>query len=225
MKSFFGRNEFSRFVFVSLSLVIFTGSGIRAEVEGSNKFGLPVPLDETEFDALREHPPFTRVLDPSESIRLTGVAIINGEQVVTVRDRDQKKSFVISGEPNGEGWKMVKVESADELEQVTATIALNGGELVTLHFDDKQLNPTPKAKGIDAIRASEKNARRPPPTDQEKRKFGEWVRGRMSKMSDAQKKRVGQIMQDKMKANPKLSDHQKGEIFVKILDYVESEKR
>ena len=47
----------------------------------------------------------------------------------------------------------------------------------------------------------------------------------MSKMSDAQKKRVGQIMHEKMKANPNLTDRQKGEVFVKILDHVESEKR
>ena len=119
---------------------------------------------------------------------------------------------------------MVEVDHHIELEKVSATISVNGGEVVTLKFDEKQLHPEVKAKGVDAIQASEKNARRPPPTNEEKRKFGEQVRGRMSKMSDAQKKRVGQIMQEKMKANPKLSDHQKGEVFVKILDHVESGK-
>lgn len=216
----FGRHTFCWAVFGSVSLA---ASGARAE-EGSDEFGLPESLTETQFDALREHPPFTRVLDFSETIRLTGVATINGEQVATVRDRTKDKSYVISGKPNDDGWKMVKVESTNELDKLTATISVAGGEEITLQFDGKQLNPEPK-KGIAAIRASAANARKPPPTDEEKQKFGEWVRGRMSKMSDAQKKRVGQIMHEKMKANPKLTDRQKGEIFVKILDHVESEKR
>ncbi|MDF1859176.1 MAG: hypothetical protein P1U87_03110 [Verrucomicrobiales bacterium] len=185
---------------------------------------LPTPVEPDQFAGLLDHSPFTRVLDLSETIRLTGVAVINGEQVATVRDREKGKSYVISGQPNKEGWKMVEVDPHIDLEKVSATISVNGGELVTLQFDEKQLHPEAKAKGIDGIQASEKNARRPPPTQEEKRKFGEWVRGRMSKMSDAQKKRVGQIMQEKMKANPKLTDRQKGEIFVKILDHVELEK-
>ncbi len=185
---------------------------------------LPTPLDPDQFAGLLDHSPFTRDLDPSETIRLTGVAMINGEQVATVRDQKRGKNYVISGKPNQEGWKMVEVDHHIELEKVSATISVNGGEVVTLKFDEKQLHPEVKAKGVDAIQASEKNARRPPPTNEEKRKFGEQVRGRMSKMSDAQKKRVGQIMQEKMKANPKLSDHQKGEVFVKILDHVESGK-
>ena len=107
----FGRHTFCWAVFGSVSLA---ASGARAE-EGSDEFGLPESLTETQFDALREHPPFTRVIDFSETIRLTGVATINGEQVATVRDRTKDKSYVISGKPNDDGWKMVKVESTNVL--------------------------------------------------------------------------------------------------------------
>lgn len=182
---------------------------------------LPAPVGPNLFTDLREHSPFTRVLDFSESIRLTGVAMIDGEQVATVHDREKGKSYVISGEPNKEGWKMVEVESNADLANVSATISVAGGELVTVQFDAEQLHPEQRA----AIKATNASKGKPPPSDEEKRKFGEFVRGRMSKMSEQQRKRVGQIMQEKMKANPKLSDRQKGEIFVKILDYVDSGKK
>ena len=47
----------------------------------------------------------------------------------------------------------------------------------------------------------------------------------MAKMSEDQRRRVGEIMRQKVEANPKMSDRQKGEVFVKIMDYVESGKR
>ncbi len=183
----------------------------------------PSPVAANQYAALLENPPFTRTLDFSESIQLTGLAVIDGKQVATVRNRKDKKSYVISTTPNEDGWKMMEVEKNADLEKVSATIAVTGGELVTLHFDESQLKPG-DGKSPNGLKAPQGPDNRSRPTDEEKRKFGEWVRGRMSKMSDEQKKRVGKIMQEKMKANPKLSDRQKGEVFVKILDHVESGK-
>lgn len=186
---------------------------------------LPTPIDSDQFAGLLEHSPFTRVLDFSETIRLTGVAMINGRQVATVHDRAKRKSYVVSGETNKVGWKMVEVETHADPSKVSATISVNGGELVTLQFDEKQLHPEQSvAASKPGSKASSTPDKRPPPTKDERRKFGEKVRSRMSKMSDEQKKRVGQIMQEKMKGNPKLSDRQKGEVFVKILDHVDSGK-
>jgi len=186
---------------------------------------LPTPVNSNQFAGLLEHSPFTRILDLSETLRLTGVAMINGNQVATVHDRAKGKSYVVSGEPNKAGWKMVEVATHAEPSKVSATISVNGGELVTLQFDEKQLHPEQSpAASKSSIKVSSGPDKRPPPTKDERRKFGEWVRDRMSKMSDDQKKRVGQIMQEKMKGNPKLSDRQKGDVFVKILDHVDPGK-
>jgi len=184
------------------------------------EFFLPGSIEPDSFTDLLENSPFTRVLDFSESLQLTGIAVIDGEQVATVHDREKGRSFVVSTEPNENGWKMVEIDSNADLENVTASFSVNGGEVVTVQFGDEQLNPT----GTSSITATNKSKGKPPPTKEEIRKFGGWVRERMSKMTDDQKKQVGQIMQEKMKANPKLTDRQKGEIFVKVLDYVDSGK-
>ena len=47
----------------------------------------------------------------------------------------------------------------------------------------------------------------------------------MAKMSDDQKKEAGKIMGEKMKENPNLSDRQKGEVFISILDHVQGGKK
>lgn len=192
--------------------------------EAGKEFVRPESVEKQQFAELTEHSPFTRVLDFSETVRLTGIAVIDGEQVATVHDREKGTSYVISGKPNDQGWKMVGVDSNTDLAEVVATFSVNGGKEIALQFDDKQLNPVPSPKGTRSIQVNRDLVRKPPPTQEERRKFGEWVRGRMSKMSDEQKKRVGQIMQEKMKANPNLTDRQKGDIFVKVLDYVDSGK-
>jgi hypothetical protein len=213
----------SKKALVAAGVVFLSAFQIAAE-DTANDYGIPTVLSESQFEALREHSPFTRVLDFSETLRLTGIAMIDGEQVATVRDRTKEKSYVISSQTNENGWKMVGVESSVDLKKSSATISVNGGEHVTVQFDEKQLHPEQNVKGTKSIKVSKGPDRRPPSTHEERRKFGEWIRGRMSKMSEDQRKRVGEIMREKMKANPKLSDRQKGEVFVKILDHVESGK-
>ena len=91
--------------------------------------------------------------------------------------------------------------------------------MVTLQFDPQQWRPKPRQS--DGVEIPKGKEWRPKPTDEEKRKWGEWARKRMSKLSEDQRKQVGNIMKEKMEANPQLSDRQKGEVFVQILEYVE----
>ncbi|MEM9017997.1 MAG: hypothetical protein AAGC68_13365, partial [Verrucomicrobiota bacterium] len=189
-----------------ISLLTLSASPSSAQ-DSAGRFGLPTPIADSQFDSLRHQSPFTRILDFSEAIQLTGIAVINGEQVATIRDHRNNESIVISSRPNDKGWKMVGVESSQDLDKVIATIAVNGDELVSVQFDESQLQPNPTEKRAkDKIEIPSGKDRRPLPSDKEKREFGDWVRGRMSKMSEEQRKRVGQIMQEKMKANPDLSD-------------------
>lgn len=187
-------------------------------------FGLPGPVADTQFDSLKARSPFTRVLNLSETLQLTGLAVIDGEEVATIEDRRQGKRFTISGEANEDGWKMVSAESSEDLGKVSATISVYGEEVVTLTYAETQLRPETQFSGKSQIKIPQGPDRRSLPTDKEKRDFGNWVRSRMSKMSEDQRKRVGQLMQEKMKANPNLTDRQKGEVFVQILDFVDPNK-
>jgi hypothetical protein len=85
--------------------------------------------------------PFTRSLNLSDSLILTGVAKMGGKPVATLMNRKTKETYVISETPNAQGWKMVGISSGTDLEKVTAKIALAGGEVVTVRFDESQLKP------------------------------------------------------------------------------------
>lgn len=103
----------------------------------------PAPVGGEDFAPLVQTSPFLRSLDLSQSLQLTGVARINGELVATLRDRESKKTHLVSRDANDKGWRMVKVEGEQgQLETVTAEIAMAGGETFALRFDETQLRPT-----------------------------------------------------------------------------------
>lgn len=211
-------------IVASGSLLLFSGlPGFAEDLEDSI---LPQPLADEHFEELLERSPFTRVLDPSETFQLMGVALIDGEQVATMVNRETKKRFQLFETPNTEGWKMVELNQNPDPAQVSATFSLAGGEVVTLKYREEQLNPAQRKTGARSLPKTPRGPdRRPLPTQEERRKFGEWVKSRMSKFSDHQKRRVGEIMQEKMKSNPNLSDRQRGEVFSQILDYVEKNEK
>lgn len=173
-----------------------------------------------EFRELLSNSPFTRSINPGDTLNLTGAAQIGGESLITLVDRESKKTYVVSGDANSEGWKLVDITPGGDLGAMTAQISIGGGEMVTVRFDKAQLNPKAKAPAGGVNIPTGKDTR-PAPTQEERRKFGEWVRGRMGKMSEEQRKRVGAIMKEKMKNNQGLSDRQKGQVFIQILDHVE----
>ncbi|NOX98620.1 MAG: hypothetical protein GXP30_02645, partial [Verrucomicrobia bacterium] len=56
----------------------------------------------------------------SDSLILTGVAKVEGKSVATLMNRVTKETYVLSENPNAQGWKMVEISDGNDLEQVTA---------------------------------------------------------------------------------------------------------
>lgn len=115
-------------------------ASLRAQ-ELANTVDLPKVLAAKDFSELMKNSPFTRSLDLSDSLILTGVAKVEGKAVATLMNKETKETYVISESPNAQGWKMVEISDEGGLEKVTAKIALSGGEVVTVRFDEAQLKP------------------------------------------------------------------------------------
>ncbi len=187
---------------------------------------LPQPVTVDHFSALRESSPFTRSLNWSDSILLTGVAEIDGKPVATLFNMETRQSYTVSEAPNSQGWKMVGITQNHDLQKIVATISIASGDVVAVRFDNKQLNPRAGKPAALAVPATPLGVdHRTPPTAEERRKFGEYVQKRISKFTDEQKARTRQIMLEKHKINPKMGGRQKQEVYVKILDYVESNQK
>lgn len=115
--------------------------------EPATPIGIPRPLDESAFEALLTNPPFTRALNLSDSLVLTGVARIDDQPVVTVMDRNTRETFVVSTEqPNIQGWRMVDlVENADPA-ATQVQLSVNG-ETITIRYGAEQLDPVASREG------------------------------------------------------------------------------
>lgn len=102
------------------------------------------PVSEANFSALMTSSPFLRSLDLSDSLILTGIARIEGEVYVTLLKRDTKETHIVSGAAasNPLGMRLVEVDGdQSDLETVTAQIAMSGGEVFSVRFDERQLKP------------------------------------------------------------------------------------
>lgn len=110
----------------------------------SNSPFAPDPVTEEDFAALKANSPFLRPLDLSRTLVLVGLAEVDGKPIATLRNRETKETVVISGKSNPQGWQLVGVEGDQtSLETLSAQIAVAGGEVVTIRFDETQINPGP----------------------------------------------------------------------------------
>ncbi|MCB1276098.1 hypothetical protein [Prosthecobacter sp.] len=94
---------------------------------------LPQPFDPATLTAVVENSPFTRIVSISDSLVLTGMAYVDGKPVVTIYDKTNKQSLVVSDEPNLKGWKLVSAQPADKIDFAQAKIAIGGESFSIRH--------------------------------------------------------------------------------------------
>ena len=106
---------------------------------------LPQPVDASTAENLLSNPAFTRQLDWAQSLQLTGVAYIEGKPVATIYDRAAKKNYVVSAEPNAQGWRLENASAARQMNRTEVKIVV-GGETVTVRYGEQQLAPEANSK-------------------------------------------------------------------------------
>ncbi len=105
-----------------------------AESAGDDAF-LPQPLNEGRFEALIANPPFTRTVNPSDSIILTGVAQIDGELIATLLNTQSMQSQVVSKSANTQGWQLLSLGGDPGASQTwNAKIQIEGGEVIAVRY-------------------------------------------------------------------------------------------
>jgi hypothetical protein len=118
---------------------------------------LPQPFDPDVATSLLESSPFTRAINLSESIALTGIAYVEGKPVATMTDKRTKENILVSQAPNSRGWTLAEIVPAPEL-RFTSVKVMVGPEIVTIRYGNAQLAPTTQAKyptDAEAIRNDE----------------------------------------------------------------------
>lgn len=106
---------------------------------------LPQPFDANSLNAIIQNSPFTRIVSISDSLVLTGMAYVNGKPVVTIFDRNEKQSLVVTEEPNLKGWKLMEALPTTNIERAQAKIAI-GGETFSIRHSALDKNDLAKGK-------------------------------------------------------------------------------
>ncbi|MEY4483035.1 MAG: hypothetical protein RL693_487 [Verrucomicrobiota bacterium] len=107
---------------------------------------LPQPFDAAVAEPLLSSSPFTRSLNLSDSLVLTGIAYIEGKPIATVLNKATKESFIVSEVPNVQGWKLAETSATVALNKTQAKIMV-GNEIVTIRYSEEQLTPEAMKKG------------------------------------------------------------------------------
>lgn len=95
---------------------------------------LPQPLDLEFANQLVKQSPFTRTVSFEDTYQLTGVAYVDGKPVATVLNKQTKQRFVVTEEPNTQGWALLSATPDDELEHTQVEMSV-AGELVAMHYE------------------------------------------------------------------------------------------
>lgn len=116
----------------------------------------PESVLQSDFETLKAQSPFLRTLNPSESLVLVGLAQIDGELVATLRERETKKTHIVTAAGNEEGWRIVGVEGdLSDLGSVEAQISV-ADEIYAIRYDQQQISQPSQPNWRRTIKLSER---------------------------------------------------------------------
>lgn len=158
---------------------------------------LPQPFDPSALAAVSTSSPFTRMVNMSDNLVLTGIAYIDGKPVATIFNKETKQSYIVSAEPNFQGWVLNEALPAPDITRSRAVVTI-GGEKVKLNYAAITADDM---KGGKKEKSSERSDRGPPPGGErfrgENRGPSEEDRKRYEALSDKAKEKVRDMFRSK----------------------------
>lgn len=94
---------------------------------------LPQPFDPQSLAPVLESSPFSRMVNLSDNLVLTGIAYVDGKPVATIFNKETKQSSIVGSEPNFQGWTLQEALPAPDVKLSQAKISI-GGEVVSVRY-------------------------------------------------------------------------------------------
>jgi len=206
-------------------LALALSPSLLAEEEVGNNF-TPTSVAGPDFALLKSQSPFTRSINLSDSLILTGIATMDNEQVATLLNKETKETFVVSSTLNSQGWKMVELKADEDLEKVSAKVAVEGGEVVTVRYAEWQLKPGEARPGAGPSEGGQGQPQARPDARMKGKGGGDGRRGgpsseireKMMKLSEAQRGELFSKIRAMREKNPNMSREEMGEVMRKNMD-------
>lgn len=105
---------------------------------------LPQSFDPSALAPLVQQSPFNRVVSFEETYLLTGIAHVEGKPLATLMNKETKQRFVVSEEPNSQGWRLAEASTTNDVHEAAVKLYF-GDEEVYLHYTDVLKLPEKKS--------------------------------------------------------------------------------
>jgi hypothetical protein len=195
----------------------------------------PEPVTEADVAALKAESPFLRPLDLSKSLTLRGISRIEGNLFATLRDRETKKTYVVSASANDQGWRLVGLAGNQaDLKTLIAQVSVAGGEVFPIRFDESQLQPNEgKRPGGPGAASRRGPGGGPPGTNFREGVSGDGFRGppppemiqKLEKLTPERREKLIRQIGELRSRNPDLSSDDRRMLFSRMLDRAVQEKQ
>jgi hypothetical protein len=181
---------------------------------------LPQPFEQGAAQDLLANSPFTRSLNISDSLRLTGIAYVDGHPVATFLNKTTRESFVVSEEPNSQGMKLAETSASTELRRTQVKLMV-GGETVVVRYSDEQLDPKSKHPGGPADASFAGGSSSNPQHVKTSSYLGENGRELYASLSDKSREKFKEIIRGRFESHPEYTEDQRAayaqKVFTSIL--------
>lgn len=187
---------------------------------------LPQPFDPNAAQSMLENSPFTRALNLSDSLVLTGIAYIKGKPIATIMNKTTKESYVVSEEPNANGWKLAQTTATASLNKAQAKVMI-GSEIVTVRYsDDAMTADTLKKGGFKPGGGDAQDSNHGGNEDRPQRKFNRPTPEDMQRFQNLSNEAKGKFISVMMQSRERLanaSDEERNSFRQSIFNKIEKE--
>lgn len=184
---------------------------------------VPRPIDSSDFGALRAQSPFSRSINLSDSLILTGMAMVDQVQMATLLNKETKETYIVSNQLNAQGWKMVELMKDEDLEKVSAKVSIDGGEVVTVRYAEWLLKRGEALPGRGVMEAGLGSGTHGGGDGAKRRDDGgsSDIRAKMMQLSEEQRSKMFQKMMELRRENPNISSEQRRKIMADMPSQME----
>lgn len=112
---------------------------------------LPQSFDPSALTSLVRQSPFNRIVSFEDTYLLTGIAYVEGKPLATLMNKETKQRFVVSGEPNAQGWRLAEASTTTDVREAAVKL-FYGEEEVNLHYTDVLKLPERKSSSSSSRR-------------------------------------------------------------------------
>ena len=171
---------------------------------------LPQPIDFSFADDLLLHSPFTRAVNLEKSLQLTGIAYVDERPVATVLNTETKPRFVMTEEPNVQGWQLMTASAGADMHQTQVELKV-GDEIIAMHYQGQQLSPGSAGnERTSKTRLAGSNKVKPSSF------LGEQGRKMYASLSPEARDKFKDLMKSRMEKHPELTPEQNSDYAQKV---------